>query len=62
MYYAELTTKDGRKFRLAPFGWSFARDNDSRVNKYPTRREAYGAARRAWKAKGDKVKSTPEEI
>jgi hypothetical protein len=53
------TGTPARAFLLAPFGWSFASDNDSRVLAFPTRALARKAARKAWKSPADRVAVIP---
>jgi hypothetical protein len=58
-YCSELITADGRRFLLAGYGWSYAGYQDLRVRTFATRADAYRAARKAYKARGDKVRSAP---
>ena len=58
-YRAELVTRDGHRFLLAGYGWSYTAHQDPRVRTFPTRVDAYRAARKAYKALGDRVPSAP---
>lgn len=58
-YCAELVTRDSRRFLLAGYGWSYADHHNPQVRTFPTRADAYRAARKAWKARGDRVRSAP---
>jgi hypothetical protein len=46
IYCAELITRDGRRFLLAGYGWSYADHCSPYVRTFPTRADAYRAARK----------------
>lgn len=63
MFSIELTTPNGRRFLLAPFGWTPAANRDPRVIRVPTRAEARRILNRAWKGHpGDKVRTIAAEV